>query len=260
MKFSPKELRTFVLLEQIFGIFNYRRIILISQKQQMKPINKYIETSNQCSNIQINNQAINKISFSCGSNRQNRQDCQRKDRIGIVFQNQEILLNPNFATLAYEIEKPDIICKGERKCFSGVQFQITSQFEQTQLQNWALIYHVENEKQKKDFLYEFQKYGNRYGLNLSIPHNLSVRSYNGYDWISCLQQHIIKNGQPQLVISLLGEKNNKSIYKALKQYLIAKEGVSHQNITLNVIQNSRFIMIVPKIMLQIQSKLEIKHG
>ncbi|CAD8060811.1 unnamed protein product [Paramecium primaurelia] len=173
-----------------------------------------------------------------------------------LMKKQSIILKSNSTTQAYEIRSPEINCKGEIKSYSGGCFEIKDKFyEQTDLNNWVVIYNDQDSDLAGTLINQLLRKGQNYGLNLSKPTHLVVDSYNSQEWVFCLQQNFEANGRPKLVISLIDQKKDKQIYQELKKYLIAEEGVSHQNITLQLIQNQKFCAIVPKIILQIHSKL-----
>ncbi|CAK69818.1 unnamed protein product (macronuclear) [Paramecium tetraurelia] len=173
-----------------------------------------------------------------------------------LMKQQNIVLKSNSKTQAYEIRKPEIYAEGIINSFPGGCFEIKNKFyQQSKLENWVLIYNDQEEQLANYFLRQLISSGNRYGLILSQPLRQKVKSDQSQDWISCLEQNFSEKGRPKLVVSLIDQEKDKQIYQQLKQYLIAEEGVSHQNVTLQLIENQKFGAIVPKIIQQIHSKL-----
>ncbi|CAD8166637.1 unnamed protein product [Paramecium octaurelia] len=173
-----------------------------------------------------------------------------------LMKEQNIILKSNSKTQAYEIKKPEIYAEGDIKSFPGGCFEIKNKFyQQSELNSWVLIYNDREQQFADIFVNQLIYSGKHYGLIFSQPIRLKVQSYQSQDWVSCLKEDFEKNGIPKLVVSLIDQKEDKQIYQDLKQYLIAKEGVSHQNVTLQVIEKEKFGAIVPKIVQQIHSKL-----
>ncbi|CAD8064937.1 unnamed protein product [Paramecium sonneborni] len=179
-----------------------------------------------------------------------------RDILENQLKKQNITIKYDTKTQAFEIKKPEIYSKGQIKNFAGGCFEIKDQFyEQSQIKKWVLIYHNKEVQCAQKFVNQFQQNGKKYGLSLGQPIHLPIRSFNSKDWVQELVREFQENGIPQLVVSLIDQKQDKKIYQELKQYLIAKEGVSHQNVTLQLIEKQKFNQIVPKLVQQIHSKL-----
>ncbi|CAD8129230.1 unnamed protein product [Paramecium sonneborni] len=112
-------------------------------------------------------------------------------------------------------------------------------------------YQSKNNQCALKFVEKFIKNAKTNGLSLEYPFYLPVESTNGKDWVfyiiwQAIQQFLqsIKN----MIYRFIKNKNNFSQQKR-------KEGVSHQNITLQLIEKQNFRKIISKIVQQIHSKL-----
>lgn len=96
---------------------------------------------------------------------------------------------------------------------------------------WLVIYRSTCDDDEDDIdtiIGEIRRASSSLGSKFGDPFLIGLKSYNCKSWIDELSKEI-DQGIPTLVVSAIPDKFGM-LYQSLKQYLLQKEGIPHQNL------------------------------
>ena len=97
--------------------------------------------------------------------------------------------------------------------------------------SWLVIYRSTCDDDEDDIdtiIGEIRKASSSLGSKFGDPYLIGLKNYNVKTWIDELSKEI-DMGRPILVVSAVPDKFG-GLYQSLKQYLLQKEGIPHQNL------------------------------
>ncbi|CAD8074370.1 unnamed protein product [Paramecium sonneborni] len=171
------------------------------------------------------------------------------------FSTRSISLSNNSETPAYKAIKPSILPEASIKLTDGACFNFRGKLiEQSNINNWILLYYKEEQQIANIFIQEFAKSSKDLGNQIAAPKKIEMNSLDPAVWIQTLINHF-NNNKPQIVVTILDRYEDSKLYFELKKFLISGYGILHQNVAIQTVNSKKFSKIASSIVKQIHSKI-----